>query len=123
MIKRVRLATARFIAVVDGDTVHTELDIGWGIKIPPRLEPSSGLGTLRIVGRNGERYDAPERDTEAGQVAKGRLTTILVEAFPSGTFEIVSHGLDERKVRTLASIQLPDGRDLAAVMISEGFVK
>ena len=118
-----RLATAHFIAVVDGDPVRTELDIGWGIKIPPRLEPNSGLGTLRIVGRSGERYDAPERDTEAGQVAKRRLTTILTEAFPSGTFEIVSHGLDERKVRTLASIQLPDGRDLAAVMIAEGHVK
>lgn len=116
-------AVAEVIEVVDGDTFHANLDIGWGIMLRPRRPAAPGgvrgIGSVRVLMPDGSPYDAPERGTPAGRDARtfARLLTS-----PGDRLRIASFDLDDFG-RTLAAVTLPDGRDWAEAMTSAGFVK
>lgn len=114
----IRLATAQIVRVVDGDTLHTLLDIGWGIILRPR-GLHGAAGTVRAMHLDGTGYDAPESWT-----AKGKEARIFAQGLilPGQELEVASHGLDDFG-RTLGSVRLADGRDWAAVMAAAGYVK
>lgn len=114
------VAEATVIKVIDGDTFHARLDIGWGITLAPRLGDRPGPGTVRLVFADGSKYDAPELSTPHGKAAKDVLTELMLSAGQVVT--VHSHRLDDFG-RTLGSVTLPQGQDLAAVMTQKGFVK
>jgi hypothetical protein len=116
----IRNARAEVVAYVDADTIHTNLNIGWGLILQPRIGKEPNFGTLRIVHADGSRYDAPERGTEHGKLASAAIKSLV----PIGSkLDVVSHGLATDGRRTLASVTLPDGTDWAFLMTSWGFVK
>lgn len=114
-----RLATAHVIKVVDGDTFHADLDIGWGIVLRPRGGPEPGMGTVRVVFPDGSPYDAPEVSTPRGMLARD---TMRLMAPVGSVLEVVSLKLDAFG-RTLGSVTLLDGSDWATEMTRLGFVK
>ncbi len=116
----IRNAKGYVVRVVDGDTVHTNLDIGWGITIGPRIGPDPNFGTLRIVHADGSPFDAPESGTAEGKAATA-LAKTLVKA--GDVVRVVSYGPATDGRRTLAAVTLPDGRDWAAVLTEAGHVK
>ncbi len=93
---------AEVLKVVDGDTFHLRLDLGWQITMKARC---------RIAG-----IDAPELDTEAGQAAKAYAQELLR---PGDQVTFVSHSLDKYG-RPLGSIILADQRNVGLLMISAG---
>lgn len=115
----IRMATAQVVAVVDGDTVHTLLDIGWGIILRPRTRRKGGGGTVRVVFPDGSPFDAPEDETELGKTAVD-----LVRRFvrPGDELAIISHGLDDWG-RTLGSVTWTNGRDWATSLAELGLIK
>src|SRR5690242_14730992 len=89
-------------AVHDGDTFTAAADLGWHITLTT---------PVRVAG-----VDAPELSTDAGKAARDFVNTLL----PVGTaVTVVSHSLDKYG-RVLASVRLPDGRDLATLLIETG---
>lgn len=118
----IRVVTGVLERVVDGDTAHFHLSVGWGITLAPRIGKDPGPGTIRIVFADGSKWDAPERteDKEGWEAAKRELEQLI---FPGLKYTIVSHGYDTMQRRTLGSIRLEDGRDVAAVMQSLGHTK
>jgi endonuclease YncB( thermonuclease family) len=110
---------ATVLEVVDGDTAHTMLDIGWGIILRPRNLPNPGQGTVRAVFPDGAEYDAPERATPEGKVAKEFARTLIAVG---DVLEVLSFHVDDFG-RTLGAVTLRDGRDWATVMTSMGHVK
>ncbi len=115
-------AVAEVIEVIDGDTFHANLDIGWGIMLRPRrARPGAvrGIGSVRVVAADGSAYDAPERGTVAGRDAR---TFAQLLTSPGDRLRILSYDLDDFG-RTLAAVTLPDGRDWAQTMTTAGFVK
>ncbi len=116
----IRNARAEIVAHVDADTIHTNLDIGWGVVLRPRIGKEPNFGTLRIVHAGGAPYDAPERGTPLGKEA----IEVVKAVVPIGSkLDVVSHGLSSDGRRTLASVTLPDGTDWAGFLTSWGFVK
>lgn len=114
-----RMATAHVIKVVDADTFHAALDIGWGIMLRPRGGPDPGMGTVRILFPDESPYDAPEVSTPLGQAARDAARRLV----PDGSvLEIISFKLDAFG-RTLGAATLPDGRDWATTMTGLGYVK
>ena len=113
-----RLATAQVIEVVDGDTMHSMLDIGWGVVLRPRGK-HGGSGTIRVVHPDGRPFDAPERKSDRGKEARH-----LVRQFvrPGELLEIVSHGLDDFG-RTLGSVTWTNGEDWATTLTALGLTK
>lgn len=90
------------VRVVDGDTVHADLDLGWGVQY--RRAP------IRLADVN-----APELGTPEGDAAAARLRELLpVDA----EIMVVSHSRDKYG-RVLATVML-GGRNVALVMIAEG---
>lgn len=114
----IRLATAQIIRVVDGDTLHTLLDVGWGIILRPR-GLHGAAGTIRAMYADGRPYDAPEVSTARGKEARLYAQGLML---PGQELEVGSHGLDDFG-RTLGSVLLADGRDWAAAMTEAGYVK
>lgn len=110
---------AEVVEVVDADTFHSNLDIGWGIVLKPRRRPNPGPGTVRVLHTDGSPYDAPETSTSLGRMARGFARALVA---PGDVLFVVSFHLDDFG-RTLGSVTLPDGRDWAAVMTAQGFVK
>lgn len=110
---------AEVVEVVDGDTFHSNLDIGWGIILKPRRRPAPGPGTVRAVFPDGSPFDAPERSTTRGKLAKAAVQELVQ---PGMVLLVVSFHLDDFG-RTLGSVTLPDGRDWATVMTELGHVK
>lgn len=118
--KRIRIAEGPVGKITDGDTIVLEyLDYGWGLRQYPIDPGEPGYCAIRITLPDGKWYDAPETTDKArNKLAVDYLTSLL----PLGTWvRIKSYGLDQG--RTLASITLPDGRDVATVMIAAGHVK
>lgn len=94
---------ATVVSVVDGDTAHLLLDLGWYI--------SYGPVRARIAHIN-----APELSTPEGVAARDFALTLL----PAGLkVTFASHSLDKYG-RPLGSITLPDGRDYGQVMLDSG---
>lgn len=117
----IRVVKGELVRVVDGDTAHFLLDVGWGIILKPRIGKDPGPGTIRLVHEDGSMYDAPDKETPAEQkAAKAALTEMLTIG---ASYMIVSFGLDTMERRTLGAIKLADGKDAAAVMVSMGHVK
>ena len=118
----VRLADIEVLGWVDGDTVDTRLDIGWGIVLVPRTgEKNKGPARLRIVAADGGKFDAPEVDDEP--IRANAATDAATRLLPPGSrARIVSYGLDVFG-RTLAAVELSGLRDMASVMTAMGHVK
>lgn len=116
----IRLARGLVVAYVDADTVHTDLDIGWGVILKPRIGKEPNFGTLRIVRPDGSEWDAPEKRTPLGIAA---ITYMKQYVLIGQKLDVVSHGLATDGRRTAASVTWADGRDWATAMTAEGFVK
>jgi micrococcal nuclease len=89
--------------VVDGDTVHVDVDLGfrtWEHDVPVRIA----------------HMNAPEKATAAGKAARDHALSLLPEGL---VVQLNSHEWDKFG-RVLGSIALPDGRDFAATMIADG---
>lgn len=118
----VRVAEIEVLGWVDGDTVDTKLDIGWGIVLVPRTgEKAKGPARLRIVAADGGKFDTPELKDEPAR-AKAATNAAACLLPPGSRAPIVSYGLDVFG-RTLAAVQLPGCRDLASVMTALGHIK
>jgi micrococcal nuclease len=93
---------ARVVRVVDGDTVHLDIDLGFSTWIRDR--------SVRVAGIN-----SPELATAEGKTARDFAQTLL----PVGAVvELKSHSLDKYG-RVLGSITLPDGTtDYGRAMIA-----
>lgn len=116
----VRVVRGQLVRVVDGDTAHFVLSIGWGIHLQPSLGNDPGPGTVRLVFEDGSKWDAPDWDTPNERLlAKVALQELLT---PGEKYTVISHGIDVYR-RTLGSVRLTDGRDVAAVMHSLGHTK
>lgn len=90
----------------DGDTGRLNIDLGWAIHL-------DGDPACRVFGIN-----APELNTDAGKAALAHILALC----PIGTaVTVISHGWDKYGGRFDGSIALPDGRDLAATMVADGF--
>lgn len=94
--------------VVDGDTIVVVIDVGFRIFIK---QP------IRLYGIN-----APENSTPAGKEATAYVTSLL----PAGT-SVACHTHSpqanagyEKYGRWLAEVTLPDGTDLADLMVATG---
>lgn len=91
------------LRVIDGDTVHLQLDLGWHTY---RTE------NCRVAGIN-----APELNTREGQAAR-TFAAVLLNIGDPVTFE--SHSLDKYG-RPLGAISYgKDGLDFATQMLSAG---
>jgi len=116
----IRYAKAEIVRVVDGDTVHTNLDIGWGIILRPRIGKEYNFGTLRIVFPDGKGYDCPERGTELNRRAMQYLAETVK---PGQILHVISHGIATDGRRTAASVTFEDGRDWATTLAGWGYTK
>lgn len=117
---RIRIAEGPVLRVTDGDTFVVEyLDLGWGFRRYPIDKGEPGHCAIRVTLPDGGWYDAPEK------VEKSRCkaaTDYAKSLIPVGTWvTIKSYGFSVG--RTLASVTLPDGRDLATLMIEAGHTK
>jgi endonuclease YncB( thermonuclease family) len=118
--KRIKLAEGPVKTIHDGDTFIMEyIDLGWGMKIYPIDSGAPGYCSIRVTLPDGGWYDAPETEDKArNKLAVDYIKTLI----PPGTWvKIKSYGFSAG--RTLASVTLPDGRDLATLMIEAGHVK
>lgn len=96
----------------DGDTCHVDLDLGFGLVLEAYSLDGTPLNSCRIYGIN-----APELSTQAGKDAAAFVRTLC----PGGTHvTVVSHGWDKYGGRFDGTITLPDGRDIATVMLATG---
>lgn len=116
-------AIAEVIEVVDGDTFHANLDIGWGIMLRPRKpergETIRGIGSVRVLFPDGTPFDASEVGTVAGRSARAFARTLVR---PGEKLTVASFALDDFG-RTLGAVTLSDGRDWAAAMTLAGYGK
>lgn len=88
--------------VHDGDTFTAQCDLGWHIYLTT---------PVRVAG-----VDAPELPTPAGNAARDFVTQLLP---PGANVLLMSRSLDKYG-RALATVTLPDGRDLTTVIIAAG---
>lgn len=94
------------VSIHDGDTITCVLDLGWRI---------SFTSSIRLYGIN-----APELSTPEGVAARNYVQSLLS---PGDHVTVVSHkllGNTEKYGRVLASVTLPDGRDLSTLMLGDG---
>lgn len=90
--------------VYDGDTIHVNIDLGFGLDLALRC---------RVFGIN-----APELEEQAGKDAREFALTLL----PAGeAIMVVSHGWDKYGGRFDGEITLPDGRNFGDVMVQNGY--
>lgn len=99
---------ATVLRIVDGDTFHAQLQLGWHLQhTPPK--------GVRVLG-----VDTPERNEPLRWRA---ATGFARELLPVGsTVTLLSHEIDDFG-RTLATVTLADGRDYATVMRAAGHQK
>lgn len=100
----VYVVPATIVRVVDGDTVHCNLDLGWGvfkIDAPVRLDL----------------IDAPELSTDAGKVSRKYLVDTLADLPRPCT--VTSRSIDKYG-RVLASVHVETLGDLSQLLIASG---
>lgn len=100
---------ARVERVIDGDTLDVTLDLGWGLYKRDHV---------RVHGIN-----APEKNTEAGKLAKAYADALIYETrgprLQLAEVTVVSHSLDKYG-RALATVILSDGRSFGVEMVRAG---
>lgn len=96
---------ATVLRVVDGDTVHLDLDLGWDVGIKKNC---------RVLGIN-----APEMNTPEGVAAKA-YASMLLNVGDAVVF--TSHRLDKYG-RPLGEIKYDGGGDFATNMLTAGHAK
>lgn len=101
--------------VVDGDTFAADIEVWPHISV---TDP--GYGRIRLIHRDGSKYDAPEIHTPQGLAAKVFAQELFAES--SSIVGVGCKGIDVFG-RSLCYVTLPDGRDMAAVMTEAGYVK
>jgi len=121
MAKTIRVAEGPVTKVTDGDTFVVEyLDLGWGNRVYPLDKTKPGYCAIRITLPENKWYDAPEKaDKVRWKAATDYLKTLLT---PGTEVVLTSYGLFTLG-RTLASVTLPDGRDVATLMVEAGHTK
>lgn len=120
-LSKLRIAEGIVNRVTDGDTFVVDyLDLGWGHRVYPIDVKKPGFCSIRITLPGNAWYDAPEKvDKLRHKAATDYLKTVL----PQGTkVTLMSHGFFTLG-RTLASVTLLDGQDLATLMIAAGHTK
>ena len=106
------LYNAQVVDWHDGDTAHIDVDLGFAHLAAAYTLDGHPQLSCRIFGIN-----APELDTDAGEAALAYVQQLC----PNGTLvQVVSHSWDKYGGRWDGSITLPDGRDLATLMIDSG---
>jgi endonuclease YncB( thermonuclease family) len=96
----------------DGDSIHVDIDLGFGLTLGSDNSVPGAM--LRLAGCN-----ARELEEEGGIEAREHLVTLL----PAGTVVTLrTVKPDKFGGRYDAVVELPDGRDLATVLIEEGWV-
>ena len=88
--------------IIDGDTFRAAIDLGFRISL---------TAPIRIRG-----IQAPELPTDAGVDAKNYLARLL----PAGTIVTLTSRRLDLHGRAEAEVELPDGRDLATLLIESG---
>lgn len=100
------------LAVTDGDSVTVALDRGFDDKSRRKL---------RLLGIDAAELRAGDpAERERARRAKARVLELL----PVGSeCTVVTHRPDKYGSRYLAEVLLPDGRDLAGVLLAEGLAR
>lgn len=93
---------ASVVHIVDGDTLDVVLDYGDYLTQQRRL---------RV-----QHIDAYEHGTEKGDQATALVNSLL----PVGAQVVVTTSKPDKYGRQLAVVQVPDGRDLATVLLQAG---
>lgn len=96
--------TAQVLRVVDGDTLVLRVDLGWHVSI---------VGHVRLRGVN-----CPELDTASGSEAADYVRGLLGD--PSVTVATHKPAPGRSFARYLADVRLPDGSDLADLIVAAG---
>lgn len=99
------LYRATVVRVIDGDTIDVTIDLGFRVNISTRLRLAH--------------IDTPELSTKEGKAVRAFLTQLL----PAGEPCTVATQKPDKYGRALADITLPDGRDLATVLLDSGLGK
>ena len=101
---------AQVLRVVDGDTVHADVDLGFDVH--ERMK-------LRLTGIN-----APELSTPEGPPARDHLTQLLGQYGPVAQVPLTIQTEKDRQEkfgRYLAKLILPGPVDVNALMVADGF--
>lgn len=96
---------AAVLKVVDGDTLDVDLDLGMRIHFHVRLRVAH--------------IDTPETSTPEGKQVRDYVRELL----PVGTVVTVSTEKPDKYGRALADVLLPDGRELAHLLVNQGMAK
>lgn len=96
----------------DGDTVHADLDLGFGVLLNAHDLDGKPVNSCRVFGIN-----APELSTTAGKEALKFAETLL---HPGEHVTVLSHGWDKYGGRFDGTVTMADGRDFATVMLAAG---
>jgi micrococcal nuclease len=103
---------AKVIDLHDGDTMHLQIDLGFGIQVVPYDLNGKADVSCRVYGIN-----APELSTEEGKTALFFAESLC----PPGTIvTVLSHSWDKYGGRFDGSITLPDGTDFGTRMVEGG---
>ena len=99
--------------IIDGDTLDCVLDLGFDVRLHKQRVRLAGIDTpeSRI---NTKRYPDRVQEKVLGLKAKERLKELC-----SGRFKIASHGKGKYG-RIIGTVYTEDGRDICAILISEG---
>lgn len=99
---------ARVVRWIDGDTVELLVDLGFHVGYAEHFRLFN-VGTA-------------ERNTPEGKVAAARVNELAPPGSPVVVDTRKASGAQQGRTftRWLAAVQLPDGRDLSAVLLSEG---
>lgn len=103
---------ARVVGIHDGDTITFDIDLGFDHLISGQDWDGKPRLSCRVYGMN-----APELRTVAGKAAHVFAETLLKVG---DVCKVLSYGWDKYGGRFDGSVELPDGRDFATVMIEAG---
>lgn len=95
---------AQVVRVIDGDTIVADIRLGFGVELV--LQP------IRLSNAN-----APEKDTEAGVIAKGWLATQL----EGKTVTLITTKTERDKYGRVLARVLLDGKDIGEQAKAEHF--
>jgi endonuclease YncB( thermonuclease family) len=103
---------AVFVDLHDGDTLHLNVDLGFGMIATAYDIFDRPQLSCRVYGIN-----APELDTDAGKKARDYANTLLHKG---DIVQLVSHSWDKFGGRYDGTVTLPDGSDFAQRMLDSG---